>query len=75
MKTTLEFTLPEEQHELDVALEGNKWWSVVHSYDQFLRGKIKYAPDDTPELILAVYDRCRDTLRGMIEDEHLNLDK
>ena len=75
MKTTLEFTLPEEQHELEVALEGNKWWSLVHSYDQFLRGKIKYAPDDMSEDTYNAFEACRDILRGMIADEHLNLDK
>ena len=74
-KATLEFTLPEDSIDFELAVEGTKWWMIVHTMDQWLRGQIKYAPDDIDEVTLACYERCREELRELITDSGLNIDK
>lgn len=47
MKAILEFTLPEDQEEHRVALDGSKWKNVAWSLDQWLRNMLKYENKDT----------------------------
>jgi len=49
MKAILEFNLPEEQTEFDLAVNGNKWSFVAWKIDQELRSKIKYSESITDE--------------------------
>ncbi len=49
MKATIEFNLPEEQEEFEDATNGWKWGHAMWQLDQFLRTKVKYAPDDASE--------------------------
>lgn len=49
MKAILEFNLPEEQVEFDLAVNGNKWSFVAWKIDQELRSKIKYSESITEE--------------------------
>ena len=49
MKATLEFNLPEEQVEFNLAVNGNKWSFVAWKVDQELRSKIKYSESITEE--------------------------
>ena len=45
MKAILEFNLPEEKEEFDVASKGMDWALLVLHIDQFIRNKIKYEQD------------------------------
>lgn len=49
MKATLEFNLPEEQVEFNLAVNGNKWSFLAWKVDQELRSKIKYSESITEE--------------------------
>ena len=49
MKAILEFNLPEEQVEFNLAVNGNKWSFVAWKIDQELRSKIKYSESITEE--------------------------
>jgi len=42
MNATLQFILPEEQHEFQLAIRAADWHSVVWEIDQKLRGYLKY---------------------------------
>lgn len=42
MNTSLNFKLPEEQSDLQLALDAGKWRLVALDLDRWLRGKIKY---------------------------------
>ena len=42
MKAIIEFTLPDEQEEHRLAIDGSKWASVVHDMDEKLRAMAKY---------------------------------
>jgi len=45
MKAILEFDLPEDREEHDVASKGMDWALLVLHIDQFIRNKIKYEQD------------------------------
>ena len=46
MKATLEFNLPEDQQEFDLATKASNWWNVCWDMDQWLRAQYKYMPDE-----------------------------
>jgi hypothetical protein len=45
MKVILEFELPEDKEEYDVASKGMDWALIVWHIDQFIQNKIKYEQD------------------------------
>ena len=45
MKAILEFNLPEDQDQFDVATKAMDWSLLVLHIDQFIRNKIKYDQD------------------------------
>ena len=45
MKAILEFNLPEDQAQVDVATKAMDWSLLVWHIDQFIRNKIKYEQD------------------------------
>lgn len=73
MKATLEYELPEDQIEFDLATSASKMHSVLWDLDQWLRSKTKYAPDGTSECELKAYYACRDQLRELINENNINL--
>ena len=62
MKAILEFNLPEDDHEFEMATSGSKFHSVLWDMDQYLRSKIKYAPDDMSDDTLNTLEQCRSQL-------------
>ena len=46
MKAILEFNLPEDSHEFDMATQGSNMHSVLWEMDQWLRAQYKYMPDE-----------------------------
>lgn len=73
MKATLEYELPDDQIEFDLATSASKMHSVLWVLDQWLRSKTKYAPDGTSEGELKAYYACRDQLRELINENNINL--
>jgi hypothetical protein len=45
MKAILEFNLPEDQEQFNVASKGMDWALLAWDIDQFIRNKIKYEQD------------------------------
>ena len=45
MKANLEFNLPEDQEEFNIATKAMDWSLLVLHIDQFIRNKIKYEQD------------------------------
>ena len=74
MKAILEFNLPEDQQDFDLANSGMKFWSVLWELDQSLRAKTKYASDDLPQEKYDAYQEIRDELRELMSDNNLNFD-
>jgi hypothetical protein len=67
MKAILEFNLPEDKEEFDVASKGMDWALLAWDIDQFIRNKIKYEQDK--DVILQL---VRDRLHFNMEEKRLN---
>ena len=74
MKAILEFNLPEEQTEFEIASNAQKTISVLWNMNQWLRKQIKYAPDDMSKEELYAYNLCRDELHSLLNEHNINLD-
>jgi hypothetical protein len=74
MKAILEFNLPDDQQDFDLATKGLKFWSVLWELDQSLRSKTKYAPDSLSQDKYDAYQEIRDELRELMIDNNLSFD-
>ncbi len=74
MKAILEFNLPDDQTEFDLAISGNKFWNVLYELDQELRTKTKYASDDLPQDKYDAYQEVRDLLRELMTENNISFD-
>jgi hypothetical protein len=74
MKAVLEFNLPEDQQDFELATKGMKFWSILWDLDQSLRAKTKYAPDSLPQYKYDAYQEIRDELRELMSDNNVNFD-
>ena len=74
MKAILEFNLPDDQQDFDLANSSLKFWSVLWELDQSLRAKTKYAPDSLPQDKYNAYQEIRDELRELMSDNNLSFD-
>lgn len=75
MKAILEFNLPEEQSEFELASNANKYYSILWELDQHLRSKIKYADENTPDLFIETLQMVRDHFWELIEENKIDLDR
>jgi len=75
MKAILEFNLPDDQQEYDLANNGLAFWHVLWELDQELRANTKYAPDDMTDDDYDAYQKIRDKLHELMNDYNVNLEK
>jgi hypothetical protein len=73
MKATLEFKLPEENHEFSNATQGAKMRSVLWELDQWLRAKLKY--EELSDEQYDAFKQTRDELRRLLIEENIDLDQ
>jgi hypothetical protein len=74
MKATLEFNLPDDNQEFELATKGLKFWSILWELDQELRAKTKYAPDDLPQDKYDTYQEIRDYLHELMNENMISFD-
>ena len=75
MKATLEFNLPEDQPDFDLAVNGAKAQVVLWEMDQWLRAQYKYMPDEEySEERYRTYEECREQLRELMFENGLKFD-
>ena len=75
MKATLEFNLPEDHIEFEMAVNGSKMHSVLWEMDQWLRTQYKYMPDsEYSEDKYNTFEKCREHLRELMIENGLNFD-
>jgi len=74
MEAILKFDLPEESPEFRLAVNASKWYSVVWDIDQYLRSQTKYAPDSMPEEVYETFNKTREKLREIMNDNSVNFD-
>jgi len=67
MKATLEFNLPEDHIEFEMAVNGSKMHSVLWEMDQWLRTQYKYMSDaEYSKDKYETFEKCRDQLREIM---------
>jgi hypothetical protein len=71
MKAKLEFDLPEEQVEFNLAINASNWSHVAWKLDQELRGKIKYSEDITEEQ-RDIYQEVRSLLHEVMVEQNVD---
>lgn len=74
MKAILEFNLPDDQQEYELANKAWSFWNVLYELDQELRAKTKYAPDDIAEERYDSYQEVRDKLHELMTENNVSLD-
>ena len=74
MKAILEFNLPDDNQEYNLANNALNFWCVLWKLDQDLRSKTKYASDDLPQDKYDAYEEVRDKLRELMSENNVNFD-
>ena len=74
MKAILEFNLPDDQQEYELANSGLAFWNVLYELDQELRANTKYAPDDMTDEDYDAYQKIRDKLYELMRENNVSLD-
>jgi hypothetical protein len=75
MKAILEFNLPEDKQDFNLASQGSDWFFVAWKMDQWLRGQMKHPAGDMSDDTYEAFQKCREQLRELIHDSNLNLDQ
>jgi hypothetical protein len=74
VKATLTFHFPGNETEFRHAIDGNRYYSVLHDFDQHLRGVLKYGTyNPTPEQA-EFTEKLRDKLHEMLDENNLTLE-
>jgi len=71
MKATLQFDLPEETEDFDIATNGWKYRSVLCDIDNFLRSKLKY--EDLSPGEDEAYEKTRTELWNLINEHNIDI--
>ena len=75
MKAILEFNLPDDSHEFQMATTGASMHSVFWEMDQWLRAQDKYLPDsEYSKDKYETYEKCREKLRQIATEYNVALD-
>jgi len=75
MKAILEFNLPEDQSDFDLAVNGAKAQVALWEMDQWLRAQYKYMSDaEYSEDKYETFEKCRERLREIMFENGLNFD-
>ena len=72
MKAILEFNLPEDKVDFDLALQGSDWKHVCWEMDQLLRKHIKYN-EDLSEDARGILEYVRDEFHQFMIDNNVDL--
>ena len=65
-KATLEFELPEEYEEFTNACKVYDWINAIHTFDQWLRKKLKY--EELSDEEDAIYQKVREELWNQLSE-------
>ncbi len=74
MKAILEFNLPEDQTEYQMANDASNMFSTLWDMKQWLRGQVKYFPDERSQEVYDAFEECRHKLNELLIDNNLDLE-
>jgi len=72
-KVTIEFDSIEDKDEMEMCLNGMKWYLLAWELDQYLRGRLKYE-DNLSEDAYKALDEARDKLHELRSEDGLTFD-
>ena len=75
MKVTHEFNLPEDREEHLRAVRSLNLCAVIWEMKSWLRGKVKYPPDDIKDGALKAYEEAYEMLFQIMDKENIDLDE
>jgi len=73
MKATLEFNLPDDQEDFNIALDGSKWALSMWRLDQWLRSQIKHPSEGMSDDTYKAFEDARDQLYEILNENQLKL--
>lgn len=73
MKAILEFNLPEDKVDFDLALQGSDWKHVCWKMEQYLRAQIKYAPDEMSQEKYDALEEVREEFNRIMIENNVDL--
>ena len=73
MKAILEFNLPEDKQDFNLATKASDWWYVCWRMDQYLRKRVKYNESITEDQ-REVYEDMRGELWRMMHESNVSFD-
>lgn len=68
-KVTIEFDTVEDKDEMEMCLNGSKWYSLAWELDQYLRGRLKYS--ELSEEVYKELSETREKLHEIMREEGL----
>ena len=74
MKAILEFNLPEDRTDYQMANDAPNMFHTLWEMKKWLRGRVKYAPEGMSEEVYDAFEKCRHKLNELLIDNNLDLD-
>lgn len=69
---TIEFDTVEDQHEMEMCLNGSKWYLVAWEMKQYLRNRLKYEPLNDGQY--QIVEQTIDNLNQLMRDNGVTFD-
>lgn len=73
MEAILKFNLPDDQEDLNVALDGSKWALSMWELNNWLRSQIKHPPEGMSEDTYKAFEVTRDQIYEILNENQLKL--
>ena len=74
MKAILEFNLPEDQNEYQMANDASNMFNALWDMNQWLRKQNKHIPDNVSDIELNTLEKCREEFINVLINNNINLD-
>ena len=74
MKAILEFELPDDQEEYELAVNAPKMYLALWEIKQLIRSKLKYNPDGLTDAELKQWEIMQDEFYVILDNKNLKLD-
>ena len=73
MKAIIEFELPDDQSEYEMAVDAPKMYNALWPIKQLLRAKLKYNPDGLTDVELRQWEVIQDEFYCILNQQNIKL--
>jgi hypothetical protein len=71
MKAIIEFELPDDQSEYEMAVDAPKMYNALWQIKQLLRSKLKYNPDELTDAELKQWEIMQDEFHLILDEQNI----